>query len=721
MKNFPFHSAALAITLTALVGSLAFVDTPSAWPQVTTAAIHGTVTDPSGAVVPNAKVTALNTATGISTGTTSNKSGYFIFPELQVGGPYTVTVSAAGFENFVASGLILNVNDNREVLAGLKVGGTAETVQVTATALQVETSNTQLEQMITSSQLESIPMEGRDAAGLAKFESGVMESSDRLGSYSTNGSQTPQNDVILNGADINDFALQDEGIEVNPDALQEENLVASTMNPEFSRNSGAIVNEVVKSGTNTVHGSGFEYYRDTFMNNGNYFSATRPIFHQNLYGGTLGGPIFKNKLFFFVAYQGDRNRTSTTELASTLTGTKGATPTGQFGGDFSGDLNYVSGTADSEGLTDKPIPFNIGSCVADPDSSTPETWADCFSSGTVVIPPSEWNSVASNLVNNYVPQANYPTGSPTDLYDFNAPNTGALDQGVLRADYTPSSKDTIWAASIFQSSPSTNALSFGGGSFPGFGQHASEHLKVFSASYTHTFSANKLNELHGGYYRLNYPSVIPSPVQSPSSLGFSINPQLSLSGIPFIGVGNYFDLGNSYEGPQPRIDTNLTYADNFTWIRGNHALKFGASYEQFRVHNPFGYLNNGYYVFNGGGSYSSGDPLIDFVLGIPDSYYQTNDGFIDAFTSETFAYAQDNWKVNPDLTFNFGTAWDVEQPTQNKQFNGLGIVCFAVSNTTSTVYPGGPPGLTYNGDPGCNEAGGATTHWNRFGPRIGFA
>jgi hypothetical protein len=547
MRIQRFHSAMLALTLLVLVGSLAFVVTPAAVGQITAAAIHGTVTDPSGAVLPDATVTALNTSTGISTETTSNKSGYFLFPELQVGGPYSVTVSASGFENFVATGLTLNVNDNREVLATMKVGGTAATVQVTATALQVETSNTQLQQIITSDQLESIPMEGRDAAGLQKFEAGSVESSDRFGTYSSNGSQTPQNDVVLDGADNNDGPLQDEGIIVNPDALQEENIVTSTMNPEFSRNSGAVVNEVIKSGTNSIHGEGFEYYRDTFMNNANYFSPVdpttglkiRPIFHQNLYGGTLGGPIFKNKLFLFVAYQGDRNTTSTTAATSTFSGTKGSGATGNFAGDFSDDPNWADGFAsNSAGLTGNPIPFAIGSC---PKGTA---WNVCFPGTTVVIPPSEWNSIASNLINKYVLASNSSSG----LYEFNSGNTGAADQAVLRADYTPSSRDAIWASSIIQSSPSTNDLSFGGGTFPGFGQHAAEHFKLFNASYTHTFSANKLNELHGNYYRFNFPSVIPTPVQDPSLLGFQIHPQLALSGIPFMAVGNDFDLGNSYEG-----------------------------------------------------------------------------------------------------------------------------------------------------------------------------
>jgi hypothetical protein len=521
------------------------------------------------------------------------------------------------------------------------------------------------------------------------------------------------------------------------------------MNPEFARNSGAIVNEVSKSGSNALHGSAFEFYRDTFMNNGNYFSITRPVFHQNLYGGTLGGPIFKNKLFFFLAYQGYRNVNSETEASSTLSGTKGSSPTGNFAGNFSGDSNYSTGFSNNDStivtntpppagtslpsgtvycanvpagtyndsLTCNPIPFAINGNAA----GTP--WIEAFNNpgANVSIAPHMWNPIASALITKYVPQANYG-----GLYDFNALNTAASDQAILRADYTPSQRDTIWASSVIQSSPTANQLSFGGGSFPGFGQHASEHFKIFEVSYTHTFSPTKLNELHGGYYRLNFPSVIPTPVQSPSSLGFSINPQLSgAAGIPYIGVGAYFVLGNSYEGPQPRTDTNLSYADNFTWIRGNHSLKLGGMYEQFRVHNPFGYLNNGYYTYyaglEGGGLYSSGDPLIDFAMGIPDSYYQTNDGFIDTLSSESFAYFQDNWKVNSDLTFNYGVAWDVEQPTQSKQYNGLGIVCFAVSNATSKVYPGGPPGLTFNGDPGCNEAGGPTTHFNRFGPRVGFA
>lgn len=674
------------------------------------AALHGTVTDTTGSVIPHATVTVLNTSTGISTTRQTDSNGYYIFTQLQVGGPYSVTVAATGFESFEATGLNLNVNDNREINGKLKVGTTLQTIEVSSSALQVETSNTQLQQVATEDQLEEIPLEGRDPAGLQKLLPGVVESSDRFGNFSTNGSQTTQNAYMLNGTDINDGPLQQEGIQINPDALHEENIVTSTLNPEFARNSGAVINQIIKSGSNSFHGSGFEFYRDTFLNNGNYFSPTRPVFHQNLYGGTLGGPIFKNKFFFFLAYQGLRNRTSQTENPTTMS-------SDQFDGDFTSDPNLATQGLNSAGLSNNPIPFNIGGCTADPTAKNPETWADCFASGAVVISPSQWNSVASSMVTKYVPTFN----TSANTYSFNSLNTNAADQGIIRADYTPSAQDTIWASTVIQSSPDTNGLSFGGGSFPGFGQHAADHFKIFNASYTHTFKSSMLNELRGGYYRNNFPSVIPTPVQSPSSLGFSINPQLALSGIPYISINGYFNLGNSFEGPQPRTDTNLTYADAFTWVKGNHSLKFGGSFEQFRVHNPFGYLNNGDYSYGGQGLYSSGDPILDFVMGIPDNFSQANDGFIDAVTTETYAFAQDNWKVSPNLTINYGVAWDAEEPNQDRQFGGLGVVCFQISSATSNVFPGGAPGLFYAGDPGCNSAGGVPTRYDHFAPRFGFA
>ncbi len=675
------------------------------------AALHGAVTDMTGAVVSGATVTVVNVGTGIATVRKTDGAGYYIFPQLQAGSVYQVTIAADRFKAFVADGVALNVNDNRELNARLEVGAVTQTIQVVAGALQVETANTQLEQLVTTHQLEGVPLEGRDPAGLQKLNPGVVESSDRFGTFATNGSQTAQNSYLVDGIDINDPMLQSEGIQVNPDALAEENIVASTMNAEFARNSGAVVNQILKAGSSQLHGSGFEFYRDTFLNNGDYFSQTRPVFHQNLYGATLGGPVLPGRLFFFTAYQGLRNRTAQTDLQTTL-------DADQFAGDFTNDANYATGASNGAGLTTNPIPFNIGSCVA------PETWADCFASGQVNIPPAEWNPIAAALIQKYVLSANETLGGVA-YANFNALDTQAEDQGVVRIDWTPGSRDSLWLSSIFQSSPGTTTLTFSGASFPGFGSLVANHYKLFSAAWTHAFGVNTLNELRASYYRNPLGAVSPATVVTPASAGFAITPQDPESGLPYITVGSYFNLGFSYEGPQPRLDTNMSFADNFTWVRRNHSFKFGAQVEQFRVRNPFDVYNNGFFAFEGGamggGPYSSGDPALDFALGIPDHYYQSNNGFIDAVAQELYGYAQDNWRVTSALTLNYGLAWDVEEPYQNRQDSGLGVICWQNSNAQSAVFAGAPPGLSWPEDAGCNAAGSPVAHYDHFGPRLGVA
>jgi hypothetical protein len=366
--------------------------------QVTVAAVHGTVKDPSGAVIPGAMVTALNTSTGISTTATTNGSGYYIFTQLHIGGPYTISVDKTGFKTFQSTGLMLNLNDNREVDAKMAVGATSQTVQVTTSAVQVETSDTQLKTMVSGTEIMEMPLLGRDATELEKSAPGVVESSDRFGTFSADGNQTQTNSYLLDGADVNDAPLQSNGVTPSPDALAEFDVVTSTLNPEFSRNSGAIMNAAIKSGTNQFHGDGFEFYRDTFMNNGNYFSKIRPVYHQNLFGGTLGGPIYKDHTFFFLSYQGYRNRTATTQLTP-VPGSGELTS-----GNFTNDTQPATGNLDSAGLSSNAIPFAMqgpnGTCAA----GTP--WNQCFpvnAQGQLIVPTQNYNSIASNLASTYVP------------------------------------------------------------------------------------------------------------------------------------------------------------------------------------------------------------------------------------------------------------------------------------------------------------------------------
>jgi hypothetical protein len=684
--------------------------------QVNTAAIHGTVTDSSGAVLPNAEVTILNTSTNIASTAKTDSKGYFATTQLQTGGPYTVTIVAAGFTKSETTGINLNVNDDRAVDARLQIGSSSQTVQVEANSVQVESTETQLKTDISASEIEQLPLLGRDASQLEKTAPGVMESSDRFGSFSANGAQTTQSSYLLDGADVNDVALQDNGLIVNPDALGELAVVTSTLNPEYSRNSGAIINETLKTGTNGFHGNAFEFYRDTFLNNGNYFSlpGQRPQFHQNVFGGTLGGPVLKDKLFFFLAYQGIRNRTGGTQQTPVF-------GPDTLAGDFSGDVNQSSGGLNgAAGLSSKPIPFAIAGCAAG------TAWNACPAIMNGQIPTSSFNPLALTLANKYVPASNTQTVNPntgaiTYLYNFSTAQNLGADQGVIRIDYHPTQNDALWSSAIFDSAPNTAELPFNGATLPGFAETNSAHVKVFNADYTHTFSASAINELRAGYFRFNFSDVNPQTPTLPSSVGFNINPQSPSAGLPAMGLLGYFTLGFSSAGPQPRKDSNLLGSDIFTKVAGNHTLKFGFTFEQFGVDNPYFSNNNGNFGYDGGGLYSSGDPAIDFLLGIPDSYVQASGSQIDAISHEYYAFAQDSWKVNSDLTLNYGISWDVETPWANHQFAGEGITCWQNSSATSKIYPNGAPGLLYPGDPGCSTYGSGYVRYHDFGPRFGFA
>ena len=479
------------------------------------------------------------------------------------------------------------------------------------------------------------------------------------------------------------------------------------------------MNQTIKSGSNIFHGSAFWFYRDTFLNNGDYFSlpGQRPPFHQNLYGGTIGGPILKDKLFFFLAYQGYRNRTGSTtqtpvptsqELDGFFTAAAGTTA----------PFSYIT-TDPNTGIpvqVSNPIPFNVGNCVA----NGVNTWASCFPSGQ--LPASAFDAISQKLINAFVPAANTTiNGQPA--YNFSTANTGAADQGIIRLDYHISQRDALWGSSTFQSSPSTETLPFTGSTLPGFGEVDAAHFKLYSADYTHTFSSSILNDLQVNYFRFNYAAVEPQKVVLPSSYGFGINPQSPSAGLPLISLTGLFTLGFSNNGPQPRKDTNLREADTVTWVKGVHTLKFGASVEQFRVSNPFFGNNNGNFGFGGSGAFSTTIPFADFLLGVPDSYSQGSGGFIDALAYETYFYAQDSWKVNPDLVVNYGAALDIETPNKNRQYKGLGVVCFQVSDAVTGQFVGAdaPPGLLYPGDPGCNSYGGPSVRYDHIAPRIGFA
>ncbi len=664
-----------------------------------TARIHGTVTDPSGAAVPGAQVKATNLETNVSATVPSADDGSFEFLSLPVG-TYQVTVTKSGFRAFTATNLPLQLNQVYELPVALQIGPISESIQVEASPLQVETLVTQLGTVIGRKQILDLPLLNRNWVQLEQLAPGVMGQSERYTStFATNGSQTQQNSFLLDGVDSTDLRVNTPEFLPSPDALAEFNLITSTINPEYGRNSGAILNALIQSGTNQFHGDAFEFYRDTFLNAHNFFQKTAPIFHQNQYGGTLGGPVWKDHTFFFLSYQGTRNRRPDSNASSNTTTV------------FTADQRngYFPDIASSKALS--PIPL-IGESGATYAAGTP--YSVLFPTGH--IPIQNFNAISQKLLN-YLPLPNLGSNS----YSFNPTQIQDEEQGIARLDHTFNNKDALWGTLFFDHLPTTHTLPFFGATLPGFGEIDSGSSKLFMAAWNHTFSPSALNELRLSYVRYNSQSVAPLNPTLPSSLGFTgINPQFSSNaGVPAINITGFFNLGFSPYGPQPDINNTYQINDNFSKIAGSHTLKFGFAGHRYQVTNPYEYANSGMFSFGGTGAYSTGDAGADFLLGIPDSFVQNSGGFQDFRTYEYYAYAQDSWKATKDLTLNYGLGYQIDTPLVNQHFDGLDKNCFRPGEQ-SVVYPTAPVGLVFPGDKGCSPSG-YYNHYDHFAPRFGFA
>lgn len=519
---------------------------------------------------------------------------------------------------------------------------------------------------------------------------------------------------MVNGTDANDLPLNTPLIIVSPDAIAEFRLVTNTLNPEFGRNSGAILNAVTRGGTNAFHGSAFEFFRDTSLNARNFFGAPGQavIFHQNQFGGTVGGPIKKDKAFFFFSYQGTRNRNpggggsvtvfSTAERGGIFPALATSTGTSPFPMVGEDGKTYPAGT-----------PYAPPGCPKDPQTGKPSDCATLFPNGH--IPTSNFNSVASGLMNKFVPLPNQGVNS----FLFNAVNGTKAHQLMGRVDLARAAKDNIFVNWFWQTAPASAQLPFTGANLPGFDQVSTSHQHQWTASWTHILSDRMLNEARFGYTRLNFGAVFPQTPTLPSSAGFSgITPQNpGGAGLPLVTVSGLFTLGFSNNGPQPRIDQTYQVTDNISWTVGRHALKFGFDMRRFQVYNPFSANNNGNFTFAATGPYTTGLAGVDFLLGIPDSYLQGTGDVIDARAQQYYSYAQDQFRIRPNLTLTFGVGWQIDTALSDIYHENHATVAFR-PGLQSRLFPTAPLGYVFQGD--INNAAGSTA-WKQFGPRFGFA
>jgi hypothetical protein len=676
--------------------------------------IRGTVSDPSGAVVPKATIVARNVATGIATQTVSGQDGNYEFLQLATPATYNLSAEASGFKKVEISGIQLSLNQIFVENIRLELGAVTESVSVTEQAIaQVEVTSIELGTTINGTTIANTPLNGRNVVDLMQLQPGIVAASDGrggsgFGNFASNGSQAEQDSYLLNGIDNNELTLNTILINPSPDAVSEFKLITNTINPEYGRNSGAVVNMEIKSGSNLWHGSAFDFYRDNFLNSRNYFRPNVPFaFHRNQFGATIGGPIRKDHTFFFFSYAGTRESRpeDTGDCGCGSPGTVNTLTTAQLSGSFP-DIANSSNVS--------PIPLMGG-----PSGTTSFPAGTAYSTifPTGQIPASDFNSVSSNLLK-FIPS------TPGGVFTFSPTRRLLDDQFIARFDQAFSAMDSIWGYVLWERIPSTQDLPFTGATLPGFSETDKQHNQQYGATWNHTFNSTTLNEARVAYTRFNFVAVNPTNPVAPSSVGFQINPQLtSGEGLPVVnlgaaGQGGGLDLGFSSNGPQPRIDQVYQLTESFSKIVGKHSLKLGFDMRRFQVFNPFAHNNDGVFDFFGTGPFSTGDIGADFILGFPSVYFQGSGDYADARTREYYSYFQDQWKIRSNLTITFGTGWSVDTPLADIAHHNNAGVAFRPGQQ-STVFPTAPTGYVFQGDSGVQAFG--TTKWKHFGPRFGFA
>ena len=730
----------------------------------TTGDIRGLVTDPSGAVVSGAQITATLPNSGFERKATTDSGGQFTVPTVPVG-TYDVKVEAAGFKTFKQPNVVVDIGHVAQVDAALQLGESTQIVTAEASAPLVETTSTQLGAVMNSTSVVNLPLASRDTYQLLQLQPGVQSQqgydlfagSNEAGAVSVNGGRGRSNNYNVNGGDANDQFLNSPAIQPVPDAIAEFRVLTNTFDAEYGRNSGSVVNVVTKGGTNEVHGDVYEFFRNADLNARGFFDSARPKFNENQFGGTLGGPIKKDRTFFFVSAEGRQVRQGiSSDLVTVPTE---AERTGDFsaGGAFSGtltDANMASLLSARPGCA-SAVAAGGGLPIA-----AGTAWSSIFPSAK--IPGQCFDPITSDLLNKYVPHA----------------NRGA---NVLQTVPVQAETAVQWTARVdhrFNDSHQLNAYVYynddalaqpfarfqaAGANVPGFGSNYASRYTQYILSETWTVSPTTVNEAHFTYFRegqlkFNTPQNIGS-VQSyctsvssaycfsdPSNPTLGIHPGLGsqYEGLPFISVSGGFSLGNDSEGQLPQIGSSFSFTDGLSKVVGNHSMKFGVDARRMRFDQTLYFNVNGNYTFNSGGSNDVGanDLFANYLLGLPSSYSQGSAQQERVRTTALYLYAQDSWKIRPNLTLNYGLRWELNTPLTDI---GKRVQTFHPGQAT-TIYPCqlsasnplvstfgttdcslgsagesvNPLGLVFPGDRGVPNSL-TNTYYKAFAPRIGLA
>jgi len=661
--------------------------------QITTTTLLGTVSDATGGALPGAQVVVTNTDTNLTRTVKTNSEGAYRIEFLPVGN-YKLEVTNQGFKNYVQTGIVLTVNENARVDAKLEVGGSTETVTVTEAPPLVDTAGVTLGRTVQSLELTHLPIVDRNPYTLLDLTPGVQSNNNGEATASSGTSSLvlgyPEQRTLINGGvdggagsvnyyldgGINMTGLRNTGnILPNPDAIDEFRVQTNSYNAEYGRFNSGVINVITKSGTNTFHGAVFEFVRNTLFNANDWGSKLNtPAFHRNNFGATVGGPIRKDKTFFFFSYSGLRQTTSTFLNGAIV-------PTA------------LERTGDFSQSTSKPI-----------DPATGKVFV--CNGVTGMICPDRLDTVAMKIINTYIPTSNV-AGNKWQGY---VPSPYDTDDVLIKIDHQLTAAHRL-TGSYFETG-GTNTVRAGTGNLPWGSQEFDWRQHDANLSDIWVIGPNRINQAWFTYTR-NFGGRLNVPQTSLGDLGSTFAIQGTPS-LPQITVSNYFTLTNAIGGPV--AGTNFySLRDVFSWTKGRHTVKFGAEASLDKDIQQTLLNNYGVFTFNGGVTKAS-NALADFELGIPSAL--TQDAPVTGYTNSwyTALFVQDDFRLFTRLTLNLGLRWDIQTPPTDPEDREATYV----PGAQSTVNPTAPKGILFAGDPGV-ERGTVPVRWHHVSPRVGIA
>ena len=707
------------------------------WADVT-GSISGYVRDKSGAVLGSATVTVMQASTGYTRTVKTDTAGQYTLLALPPG-HYRLTATLDKFQREVIDDVDLNVNDELHYDFALAVGSVVETVNVQADALQVQTESTQLGTTIQSNQILAMPLNGRSYLDLLSLQAGVApantntnfndrspasglysSSPSASGNVSTDGQPEYANAFLVNGAEVNETKNMGAGLIPNADSIAEFRLLTNSFSAEYGKFTGAVMNTVTRSGTNRIHGDLFEFYRNQGFDANSWFSPTKPELKRHQYGGVIGGPILKDKLFFFTDYQQSR------VVQGASTGLLQVMSNDERNGIFSDSIlnTPVQGAAWASTLMSRGGGTIVAGTTMYNQLGTPTTTTDITGATVPAHNISAYIDPVTAATIQFIPAANQPNG-----FDYaDSSHVGSIVDTNMAQRIDFNNRYTgDWAFYYhYDDATAVNPIYTqeyqGVTNVPGFPNTEPSRNQLFTMSNTKTFGANIVNTARIQFFRTAVHTAQPSnPIQSYSQFGFNTDP--ANGGLVNTGTAGYpsslpmllfnsFAVGNNWLNLyQP--DTTYGIGDTFSKIVGAHSISFGGDfrYYQLNVRNECG--SNGYFQFRGN---ETNADVSDYFIGAPGQFVQCSIQVLDNRTRYLGLFAQDAWKVRPNLTLNYGLRWDVARPWSDR----YGRLTTPVPGVQSVKFPDSPTGNLVPGDPGVPSTI-SPTQYNNFGPRIGIA